>query len=57
KRFAAIGSHYDAMKDTFCNTSILKAKLPPNSISRGKFLAYDYEDSYMKKFKNLDVDS
>ncbi|CAG8725336.1 15257_t:CDS:1, partial [Cetraspora pellucida] len=59
-RVAAIGSLYDATKDTFCKISVFKAALPPNTINRVNIpntsLEYDYEDSYMKKFNILDVD-
>ncbi|KAF0530837.1 p-loop containing nucleoside triphosphate hydrolase [Gigaspora margarita] len=59
-RTAAIGSMYDATKDTFCKTTIFKTELPLNSIKRvdipNASVMYEYEDSYMEKFKNLDVE-
>ncbi|CAG8838380.1 18700_t:CDS:1 [Gigaspora margarita] len=59
-RTAVIGSLYDATKDTFCKTTIFKTELPPNSIKRvdipNASVMYEYVDSYMEKFKNLDVE-
>ncbi|CAG8588901.1 18299_t:CDS:2 [Racocetra persica] len=60
-RGAVIGSLYDATKDIFCKTSILKTELPPNSINRiyvpNTSITYECEDSYLDKFKNLEVES
>ncbi|CAG8598909.1 10130_t:CDS:2, partial [Gigaspora rosea] len=59
-RTAVIGSLYDATKDTFCKTTIFKTELPSNSIKRVDIpnanVMYEYEDSYMEKFKNLEVE-
>jgi GTPase SAR1 family protein len=60
-RAALIGSLYNATRDTFCGTTILKAKIPSDSISRIEIpnneLSYEYEDSYKEKFKKLDVEA
>ncbi|CAG8499978.1 7927_t:CDS:1, partial [Dentiscutata heterogama] len=59
-RAAVIGSLYDATKDTFCKTSILKTELPSNSINQVEIpnskVMSDYEESYMTKFDNFEVE-
>ncbi|PKC66011.1 hypothetical protein RhiirA1_513175 [Rhizophagus irregularis] len=60
-RAALIGSLYNAMRDTFCGTAILKAKFPNGSLSQidipNSELFYEYEDSYVEKFNKLDVEA
>ncbi|RIA87174.1 hypothetical protein C1645_878195 [Glomus cerebriforme] len=60
-RVAFIGSLYNATRDTFCGTTLLKTKFPNDSISRADIpnneLLYDYEDSYKEKFDKLDVEA
>ncbi|RGB32327.1 hypothetical protein C1646_743944 [Rhizophagus diaphanus] len=60
-RAAHIGSLYNAIRDTFCGTAILKAKFPNGSLSQidipNSELFYDYEDSYVEKFNKLDVEA
>src|SRR6266542_2245626 len=59
-RAAFIGSLYNATRDTFCGTTLLKAEFPNDSISRADIpnseLLYEYEDSYREKFNKLDVE-
>ncbi|GES75094.1 P-loop containing nucleoside triphosphate hydrolase [Rhizophagus clarus] len=60
-RTAFIGSLYNATRDTFCGTTILKTEFPIDSISRADVpnseLSYEYEDSYMEKFNELNVEA
>src|SRR5579871_3247549 len=60
-RTAFIGSLYNATRDTFCGTTILKECLPKDSVSSAHIphteLLYEYEDSYKEKFNKLDVES
>ncbi|RIA81664.1 hypothetical protein C1645_547454 [Glomus cerebriforme] len=60
-RVAFIGSLYNAARDTFCGTTLLKAEFPNDSISRAdnsnSELLYEYKDSYREKFNNLDVEA
>ncbi|CAB4492071.1 unnamed protein product [Rhizophagus irregularis] len=60
-RTAFIGSLYNATRDTFCGTTILKTEFPNDSINRADIpnseLSYEYEDSYVEKFNKLDVEA
>ncbi|PKY51376.1 hypothetical protein RhiirA4_446799 [Rhizophagus irregularis] len=60
-RTAFIGSLYNATRDTFCGTTILKTEFPNDSINRADIpnseLSYEYEDSYVEKFTRLDVEA
>ncbi|CAB4483553.1 unnamed protein product [Rhizophagus irregularis] len=60
-RAAFIGSLYNATRDTFCGTTIMKTEFPNDSINRAdilnKELSYEYEDSYVEKFNKLDVEA
>ncbi|RIA81661.1 hypothetical protein C1645_729561 [Glomus cerebriforme] len=59
-RTECIGSLYNAARDIFCETTILKSKFPNDSITRANIfhteILYDYKDSYQEKFNKLDVE-
>ncbi|RIA81663.1 hypothetical protein C1645_881488 [Glomus cerebriforme] len=59
-RPAFIGSLYNAVRDTFCGTMILKSGYPNDSINRIDIpyteLLYEYEDSFKEKFDKLGIE-
>ncbi|PKC66901.1 hypothetical protein RhiirA1_511006 [Rhizophagus irregularis] len=59
-RVASIGSLYNATRDTFCGTTILKSDFPNDSITRADVsnneVLFEYNDSYVEKFNKLDVE-
>ncbi|RIA85230.1 hypothetical protein C1645_697960 [Glomus cerebriforme] len=59
-RTELIGSLYNAARDIFCDTTILKPNFSNDSIMRADIfrteILYDYKDSYKEKFNKLDVE-